>query len=47
VSDIALRKRNRRLLSVLIAVMLAMAVWGTLYLHYYGFNFDKTTERYH
>jgi hypothetical protein len=42
-----IRRRNRKLALILIAVMLGMAVWGTLYLRYYGLNLDPHSERYH
>jgi hypothetical protein len=41
------RKRNRTLVWILVAIMLGMATWGTLFLRYYGFNTSPSTERYH
>ncbi len=43
----ATRKKNRTLVWVLVAIMIAMAAWGTLYLRHYGFNTSPSTERYH
>jgi hypothetical protein len=42
-----IRRRNRKLVAILLVIMLGMAVWGTLYLRHYGFNTDTHSERYH
>ena len=42
-----IRQRNRTLVWILIAIMLGMATWGTLYLRHYGFNTSPSTEHYH
>jgi hypothetical protein len=45
--DPVTRKKNRTMVWILIAIMLGMATWGTLYLRFYGFNTSPSTERYH
>ena len=45
--DSRLRKRNRTMVWILVAIMAAMATWGTLYLRHYGFNTSPSTEHYH
>lgn len=45
--DSQTRKKNRTLVWILVAIMLGMATWGSLYLRHYGFNTSPSTERYH
>ncbi len=45
--DPATRRRNRILLIVLLAAVLAIATGGVLYLQTYGFSTEKTQSYYH
>jgi hypothetical protein len=45
--NLTIRRRNRKLATILLIVALGMAAWGTLYLRHYGFNTDPHTERFH
>jgi hypothetical protein len=40
----SLRRRNRTLLLIILAVALTSAVMGTLYLRHYGFHSDKSSQ---
>lgn len=40
----ALRRRNRTLVVIILAVALAAATGGTLYLRHYGFHSDQASQ---
>ena len=43
----AIRRRNRILVMILLAAVLAVALGGVLYLQHYGFPTEKSESRYH
>ena len=41
------RRRNRILVAILVAAMLAVTVSSLLYLRHYGFSTEETQSKYH